>query len=300
MKNIFSKLKTFVANGLRTICPKWWDVFLYVYREKHFCNLRNPSNFYEKLMWIQWHIYQNNKSVIQCLDKNMVRRYVEEKGCGEILIPLLKVFKTPDEIKLEDLPNSFVLKRSWGCGDVFICPDKGLLDPQSLEKAKKHWRTMSGAYDRNTCRMLGIKRDDLAITYVCENYLVSLSAVPNDYKFYCFNGVPRCVLVVSGRYTNNKCACLFDTNWKELVVHNYQGFVKNAELKKPENFDQMCEYAKALSGDFPFARVDLYNINGKIYFGEITLFPSTHPIQCDTIQGRPMGDWLVLPSLEGK
>ena len=287
-------MKNFIAESLRQTFPKVWDVLYFIYKEKKFCNLKNPSTFNEKLMWLNWNCYRKNKLVIQCLDKNLVRKYVAEKGCEEILIPQYKTFASIDEIKYEELPDSFVLKRSWGCGDVFICFQKNEHTISKLANAKARWKRMS-QYDRSTCKRLGISRKDLDVTYVCEEYLSSLKTTPDDYKFYCFNGTPMCVLVVSERYGDTSYACMFDTNWQELTVTDYQGFKKSSEFKKPENFEKMCEYAKVLSQDFPFARIDLYNVEGKIYFGEITLLPSQHPIQCDNINGKILGELLELP-----
>lgn len=233
--------------------------------------LNDPKNFNQKLMWLKLYEYTNNPLITQCVDKYEVRKYVKAQGCEEILIPLLGVWQSPDNIPFDTLPKSFVLKCNHGCGYNIICHDKNNLDFSRTRLLLKKWlkedfwlRFAEGNYK-------GINKKIL-----CESYIGTDSlSVPIDYKFYCFHGKAEYVMVCCERIKDHPKFYFFDRNW-ELQRINTDGLEapENFRMPRPDRFEAMVQYADKLSSPFPFVRVDLYNVNIGIKFGELTFTPS--------------------------
>lgn len=227
-------------------------------------DLKNPKTLSDKICWLEYK--RNNPLVIQCSDKYEVRKYVISKGLEEILVPLIgDVYSSVDEIDFEKLPNQFVLKATHGCQMNLICRDIQELDLHKAKKIVAKWFVK------------GFNRDALEPHYksiekrvICEQYLENSDSII-DYKIHCINGEPKFILVCSERTTGLKLN-IYDLVWNpiyEICGKHYN----SKEIKKPVLLNKMLEISRKLSESFEFVRVDLYEIKGKIYFGELTFTP---------------------------
>lgn len=230
-------------------------------------DLESPKRYTEKLQWYKLY-YRDPKMVTAC-DKNTVRDYVKQKGLGSILNEQYCVFDSIDEISFDDLPERFVLKLS-NCSSTNLLFDKK--DKYSLEYTKKKFREYLVQSRSNAgCEWV---YSECKPVIVADRFLDDLSQPDgsvSDYKILCFNGKPEYIIMVSERYTNHNRS-IYDTSWNNMRVDIGKSTC-DVNYPKPENLDEMLETARILSEDFPAARVDLYSIGGKIYFGEITFFP---------------------------
>lgn len=259
-------------NSLRKL---WYSVFLWnlpkktahkiIYRRamKKKLDLDNPKDYNEKIQYLMLNYGERETN---CTDKYKVREYIKEKGLEDILPKLYGVYKDANEIKWDELPEQFVLKTNHGCACTIICKNKSELDKkQTIDKLNK---SLKQNYAKLT---LEYHYSNIEPRIICEEYLHESEQrlLPLDYKILCFSGKPECVLVCSDRESKVKRK-YYDINWNKL---NYLKETSKNEFEKPKNWNEMLEIAKILSKDFPFVRVDLYNINGKIYFGELTFSP---------------------------
>ena len=230
--------------------------------------IKHPKRFTEKLQ--TYKLCYRNPLMTQCADKYDVRHYVEEKGMKNILIDLYGIYNKVDEIDLEQLPNSFVAKLTDGTGgqDVFIVEDKNKLDKDIF---KSFFNERFGKKDVNpgrewSYRNIGSSRIIIERLLEEEDGLI-------DYKFFCFNGEPHFLYVISGREMGQIAKLgIYDREFNKLPVYRCDELKDEKILEKPRNYDEMLRIARKLSEDFPHVRVDLYNINGKIYFGELTFY----------------------------
>lgn len=254
-------------------------------------NLENPKAFTEKLQWLK--LYDRNPKYTEMTDKYAVRGYVKDKIGEEYLIPLIGVYDSFDDIDFDSLPKKFVMKCTHDSGSCIICDDKKNLD---ISKAKKklnrflkrdyYWKGREYNYHNIASRIV-IEQ------YMCDE----LGAVPNDYKFFTFDGKVKLIQVDIGRYDDH-CRNFYTPDWEFLSIrcthNNYKG-----ECKKPQNLLKMLELAEILSQGIPHVRVDFYSIGEKIYFGELTFHHGSgeekfYPKSTDNM----IGDWLKLPSKE--
>ena len=235
-------------------------------------NLKNPQRFTEKIQ--VYKLKYRNPVMLQCTDKYTVREYVAEKGLADILIPLIGIYNSPDEIDFDSLPNQFVAKTNDGGGgnQVFICREKGSIDKQVFITTLKHWMSQpkpkkhSGrewAYEN--CQPRRIILEQL-ITDGKSNEIL-------DYKFFCFSGKIGFVYGISDRQFGQSAKIgIYDRDFNKIDVYRTDERPQETPLPKPINYDFMRKIAECLSSEFPEVRVDLYNINGKIYFGELTFY----------------------------
>lgn len=265
------KLLTLAKKSLFFLPDKVYIQLYYRLRTGRKLNMKNPTTFNEKIQWMKFNYRFPLQSVVS--DKLLVRNYVKEKIGKEYLIPLLGKWKKFDEIDFDTLPDQFVLKCNHDSGGLVVCRDKSALDyrkaKNKIEKSlKSNFYTIGREYQyRNIKPMI-----------LCEKFISENGKVPMDYKIYCFNGKPDVILVCRNRFSNDshKAEYLFyDQNWKFLPWIKGDEKKKDPKLPRPKNLDEMLEVAKKLSEDFIYARIDLYNVNGKIYFGEITLSPNS-------------------------
>lgn len=237
-------------------------------------NLKNPKRFTEKLQLYK--LRYRNLDMLRCTDKYEVRKYIEEKGYGEYLIPLIGIYDKIEDVNFKALPRLFVAKSTDGGGgnQVIVCRDKTSLTENVFMKQLKGWMDApksksSGrewAYENNCPRRIIIEE------------LIGLEQSGDliDYKFYCFNGEPQYCQVIQNRSTKETID-FFDIEWKHMPFYGLNPLHGPAAkpAAKPQNWDNMVKIAKQLSKDFPFVRVDLYNIEGVIYFGELTFYPAS-------------------------
>lgn len=235
-------------------------------------NLENPETFNEKLQWLK--LYDRRPEYTVMADKYLVRDYIAKKLGGEYLIPLLGVWDDPAEIDFDKLPRQFVLKCNHNSGlGMCICRDKSTLDVKKVRAGlRKGLKEDYYLYGREW------PYKDIPRKIVCEQYMSDSSGTQEltDYKFFCFNGKADSVMVCLDRFSGDTKFYFFDRNWTLLPL-NIRG--KNAPkgftVPKPVCMDEMFEIAGKLSAGIPFVRVDLYECNGKIYFGELTFFPQS-------------------------
>ena len=253
-------------------------------------NLKEPKTFNEKLQWLK--LYDRNPEYTKMVDKYEAKKYVADIIGQEYIIPTLGVWDKFEDIDFDILPNQFVLKPTHTSGDIFICKDKEKINHKKLKKMVNKWLKRNYYFIHREWPYKYIKPRIIAEKYMEKKKQKELI----DYKFFCFNGNPKVILVCSERFSSdNMCETWFDENWNflDIIESNHR---VNKKIKKPINFSQMMEFSKKLSRDIPFIRVDFYEINGKIYFGELTFFPAAgfekfEPEEWD----KKLGDMLELP-----
>lgn len=230
-------------------------------------NLKKPTTFNEKIQWLK--LYDKNNDYTRLVDKVLVRTYVENLIGSEFLIPIIGVFKTFDDINFDSLPSKFVIKTNNSSGGVVPCLDKTLFD---ADRAKKIINEKLHHNFYKISREYPYKHIKPCI--IVEEFIGSGNEYPYDYKILCFNGAPDNIMVCVGRETGNTKFYFFDLNWR-LLRYNKQSLELPLDFKipKPKNFDKMISIARELSKGIPLLRVDLYNVDGKLYFGELTFYP---------------------------
>ena len=214
--------------------------------------------------------YANNPLVRQCADKYAVREYIEKCGLEHIINDLLGAWDRPEEIDWDKLPERFVMKCNHGAGYNLVCKDKSKFDIPAAEKKLKKWLKEEYWTEYAEVQYRGIQKK-----IICEKYLEGKNdALPVDYKIYCFNGKPLYIGNFIERNMEEKFILrgYFDLEWNPSSVFRYEMDVK--KFPRPECLEEMISYAEILSKPFPFVRVDFYEVNGKVYFGELTFTPT--------------------------
>ncbi len=253
---------------LTKVSPNISSKLLFIMRTKKIPNLKNPKSFNEKTTWLKMNKYNNDLLVSKCADKYLVREFLGKNDCKEILNELYGVYNTFEEIDFNKIPNKFALKCTHGCGYNIICNDKKNFDINEAKNRVKKWMNEKYGYATTELHYTKIKPKIIIEKYLCDEN----DKMPIDYKFYCFNGKVVCILVCSEREEKLKLN-YFDKNWNVL---NYakEKWTGKKQIERPKNLEKMIEYSEKLSKEFPFVRVDLYNDNGKIIFGELTFTPA--------------------------
>lgn len=231
-------------------------------------NLDFPKTFNEKLQWLKLH--DRKPEYTMMVDKYAVRKYIADTIGEEYLIPLLGVWDNLDDIDFDNLPNQFVLKCNHNSGlGMCICKDKSKLD---IEKVKAELR--KGLQQDYYLMSREWPYKNVSRKIVCEKYMEDRQAHELiDYKFMCFNGAVKCSFTCSERFTESGLkVTFFDKDWNVMPFERHYPVSKNPP-KKPINYDKMIQFSEQLSKGIPFVRVDFYEINGQLYFGELTFYP---------------------------
>lgn len=232
-------------------------------------NLKNPQTFNEKLQWLK--LYDRNSEYTKMVDKYEVKKYVSNIIGEEYIIPTIGIYNSFDEIDFKKLPNKFVIKCTHDSGGLVVCKDKNKLDKNNAKKKIEKSLKTNYYYCGREWPYKNVKPRIIIEKYMCTKEQKELI----DYKFFCFNGNPKIILVCSERFSsNNMCETWFDDKWNFLDIIESSHRVDKT-IKKPINLSKMMEFSKKLSKDIPFVRVDFYEINGKTYFGELTFFPAS-------------------------
>lgn len=251
-------------------------------------NLNNPQSFNEKIQWLK--LNSRNPLYSKLTDKYEVRSFVAETIGEEYLIPLLGVWNNVDEIDFDSLPNRFVLKCTHDSQSVVICRDKTNLN---IKKTKKF---LCGRISRNYFyggREYQYK--SIIPRIIAEKYLEESDGQLKDYKFFCFNGTPKLLFVVTDRGLNNTKFDFFDLQFNKLPIKQY--YPNSAQhIGRPHNFELMVKLAAKLTKNFIHCRADFYEVNGKVFFGELTFthfcgFEPFVPPEWD----YKLGSWIRLP-----
>lgn len=267
----------------------------------HKLNLKNPKTFCEKIQWLK--LYNRKPEYTQMVDKFAVKEYAANIIGNEYIIPTLGVWDRFEDIDFDKLPNQFVLKTTHGGGNtgVVICRDKSKLD-RNVARKRLNKSLQISLYDQ--LREWPYK--DVERRIIAEEYLGCIGNTDLiDYKFYCFNGQPLYCQVIKDR-NSKETIDFFDQEWNHQVFYGLNLYGRNPKaiqssypIDRPINYDKMVEVASKLSHNIPFARVDLYNIGGKIYFGEITFFPASgYGMFTPSEWDYKLGNLIKLPNLD--
>lgn len=252
-------------------------------------DLSDPKAFNEKLQWLKLH--DRNPAYIELVDKYMVKQWVAERIGREHVLETYGVWESADNICWSDLPERFVLKTNHDCGGVVVCSDRFSFD---IDKARRklnshlktnyYWTSREWPYKFVTPLVfaeeyLGMKDKERELI---------------DYKLLCFGGEVRCAFTCTGRSEGDLRVDFFDSKWNHLPFTRHY---PNADVppSAPTRLSEMIEYAQILSKDIPFVRVDFYELNDCIYFGEITFYPGGgfeefEPYEWDL----RLGEWIDL------
>lgn len=255
----------------------------------------NPVLFDEKCMVLKCTKYYKNDQIIQCSDKYRVREYVISCGLEHTLNDLLGVWDDASQINIEELPKQFALKCNNDCGGVLVVSDKDM-ETNLQARIKKLNSRLTRKYGVNTGE---IHYQDIKPCIICEKYIGEKDgSFPNDYKFYCMNGKVRCVLVCKNRDDKDKFdTFMVDEQFKLLDIRKNQFVHTDEELEaeKPALFEEMIKTAEILAKPFPFVRVDLYNFENKVLFGELTFTPHGCIHDHISLEGqRLLGSWMEI------
>ena len=251
---------------------KQFDAYL---RFRRKLNLKNPKTLSDKVTYLFLH--KRTPLMSTCTDKWAVREYIAGKGLSEILIPAVGgPWSQVDEIDFEALPEKFILKATHGCKMNYLVPDKSKLDIPSCKRTLQKWLdTTYGTYS------IEPHYKPIPHRIYAEELLDVSSGGLMDYKIHCLNGEPSFILVCSERNAKGRrmqvTLDLFNTVWQvqnQYLRPSGLEVVGMGKIAKPQRLNNMLEIARILSHDFPFVRVDLYEVNGKIYFGELTFSPA--------------------------
>lgn len=226
-------------------------------------NLENPKTYTEKMQWSK--LYDNTSIKTELTDKHLVREWVSKIIGPEYLIPVYGVWENISDINFKELPNAFVLKANHASGWNIVVKDKSTFDYHLAKKKFDKWLNKNYAYVYG----LQLHYKNITPRIVCEKYIEDSSGELVDYKFMCFDGkVYYCWLDV-GRFQDHR-RNVYNTDWElqPWIQHEYQN--TDYPIEKPKNFEKMIEIAEKLCQNFSHVRVDLYNVDGKIYFGEMT------------------------------
>lgn len=253
---------------LRLIPDKTYIKILYRANVGKKLNLGNPQTFNEKIQWLK--LFDRRPEYTLMVDKFAVREYIKNNIGEEYLIPLLGVWSGFKDINFYDLPQQFVLKPNHTSGDIFICLDKKNIDINNLKRMVNRWLRREYYWQSREWPYKNIKPKIIA-----EQYLVDESGELKDYKFLCFNGRVEYCFVCSERFSKNGLkVTFFDRDWNVMPFERHYPKSKKP-IVKPYNFDKMITLAEKLSKNIPFVRVDFYEVNKKIYFGELTFYPGS-------------------------
>ena len=257
-------------------------------------NLKNPQSFNEKMQWLK--LYDRKPLYTTLADKYSVKKYVADIIGEKYIIPTIAVWDNVDDIDFDSLPNQSVLKCTHDSGGLVICKDKSTLDIEAAKKKLRHFYNRKFYYLHREWPYKNIRPRIIAEKYMQNGNEPELK----DYKFFCFNGEPKLLYISEGLSDHSTAKISFadmDYNISPFKRSDFAPFEKLPD--KPTHFEKMKELAKILCKDMYFVRVDFYEINKKIYFGEFTFAPCAgfvpfEPSEYDDIIGK----WLKLPTIK--
>lgn len=232
-------------------------------------DLDNPRTFNEKLNWQK--LYYRKPYLSDLIDKYEVKQIVREKIGDEFIIPTLGIWNEFDDISFESLPNKFVIKCTHDSGSVIICNDKKKFDIQEAKKRITKCLRKNHFYWGREWPYKNVKPRIIIEPLLQEESDNTKYSAIIDYKVYCFNGEPDCVMLCIGRDKGKPEFLFFNRDWKWLKYNKVDANrPDDFTYSKPQNMDLMFELAKKLAVGFPQVRVDFYEVSGKIYFSELT------------------------------
>lgn len=289
---MLQKLKLSLLKKIKTLPLDTYAKIHYEYYNGKKLNLENPVEFNEKIQWMK--VYFHPPILNKLVDKYAVREYVEEKVGAQYLNDLISVYDKASDVDFNDLPNQFVIKGAHGCHYNLIVRDKNSLNKRKAQQLMRKWMRRNYYYKAG----LEWAYKDVTPKLVAEKFLEEKGkTVLNDYKIFCFNGTPKFIQVDLERSLND-FRCYYDTEWNKLPFYTQNNPFYEGEVEKPENLEEMIVVAKKLADNFPFVRVDLYSINGKTIFGEMTFYPADARKEfIPEKYNKIIGDYMMLPTI---
>ena len=273
---------------VKAISKKGYISYQYRYITHHKLDWKKLSRYTEKLQYLRLYVYPKDPLVSKCAGRVGVREYVKEKGYENLLIKTYGVFDHFDDIDFSKLPNAFALKCTHGSQMNYICFDKSKLDISSIKKKFDKW--LSTNYGKKTVEL---HYSPIKPQIIVEELMLENGKLPTEYKLHVFNGKAKSLYVVTSRgidirYNN------YYIDWTPFDGSQFNGWKKTDKpLKKPDNLDELIKVSEDLASPFPFVRVDLYDINGTIYFSELTFTPAKGTLILDDDKcDFEMGEWL--------
>lgn len=236
-------------------------------------NLKCPQRYTEKIQWYK--LNYHNPIMPVCVDKYRVREYLHSKGLDDIAVKLYGVYDSVEQIEWNVLPEKFIIKTTNGSGTNIICKDSSKLDRQKVSKKLHRFFQQSSASAGREWPYAQV-RPKIIVEELLENTNVVEHGI-SDYKFLCFDGKPQYIIYDIDRFVAHK-RNVYTIDWKNLHIVTDCPCIER-EIAPPENLEEMLEISKTLSADFPTVRVDLYLVNGRIYFGELTFYPWSGYVQ---------------------
>ena len=277
---------------IKLISKKEYVKLQYRYITGHKLNLDNPIRYTEKLQYLRLYTYPKDDRVIQCAGRVGVREYLKEHGYEDYLINCLGIYDSYDEIDFDTLPDKFAMKCTHGSQMNYICFDKSKMDHKALRKQFNKW--LKTNYGKKTVEM---HYSTIKPQIIIEELLLENGKLPTEYKIHVFNGKAKYLYVVTSRNIDIRYNNYY-IDWKEFDGAQFNGWKKtDYPLEKPENFQDMAVLSENLAKNFPFVRVDLYSVNGKIYFSELTFTPAKGTLIFDDDKADfEIGEWLDISS----
>ena len=284
-----SKLFKKIRYAMRFLPDSAYIQLNYFAHFKHFANLKEPKTYNEKLNWLKLH--DRNPLYTTLVDKYAVKEYIAALIGEKYIIPTLGVWDRFDEINFDALPQRFVLKCTHDSEGLVIVTDKEKLDMKAAKEKIEASLKQNFYYIGREWPYKNVKPRIIAEQYMEDETDGEL----RDYKFFCFNGNPKAMFIASERNTGSVKFDYYDLVFNHLNIKQKYPNADTA-LKKPVNFDKMIELSGVLSKGFPHVRVDFYEVNGHLYFGELTFyhFSGFMPFQ-PADWDKTFGDWLELP-----
>ena len=285
-------MKSLLKKILRIVPDKLYLTLYYFAKFKKILNLKSPKTFNEKLQWLK--LFDRRDIYTTMVDKYEAKKYVGEIIGERYVIPTIGVWDRVDDIDFSSLPDQFVLKCTHDSGGLVVCRDKSALDWEKAKKTLAKSLNHQYYYEAREWPYKNVKPRIIAEAYMSDNEQKNGLI---DYKFYCFGGVPKFLYISQGLEDHSTASISFlnlDWTFAPFQRGDYKGF---KELPaKPKGYETMIKLAAELSRDTAFLRVDMYEIEHKIYFSELTLSPcggmmNFKPDRWDAI----LGDWIQLP-----
>jgi hypothetical protein len=283
-KSLYSPCSKYIHERWAVLFPKCYAGYVYKKNFNRKLNLKDPVEFNEKVQWLK--VYSDISEWTNCSDKYKAREFVTEKGLEENLTELYGVWERADEIDFSVLPEKFVLKTNSGYGHVILVKDKSKLDMDETVAKLNGWVGECYGLVSFEPHYWNIERRIIAEEYLQDEYNANLSSSLIDYKFYCINGEPHTIealydrnVFTVGAKTETKSrglkACAFDLDWnpRTEIYANRGDHPACRRILKPKRLDEMLRITRVLSESFPQVRVDLYEVDSKIFFGELTFTP---------------------------
>ena len=260
----------------------------------YFPNFKNPKTFNEKLNWMKINYYNPIEKI--CIDKCEFKKYIKEKLGDGYTIPLIGVYDDVNDIDFDSLPDKFVIKTTTN-GDnegILIVKDKKKLD---INATKAEFNNLIQEWRKSYYTIMSAGYKEIKPRVLIEEYKEQINGELIDYKFHCFHGEVKNVMAVNGRKGLSYKYRFFTPDWQPLDL--YRNKKKElTDFDKPKNYEKMLELSKILSKDFPFVRIDFYEVGDRVYVGELTFTPKggcgkLTPVKWD----YKMGEWLDLSKL---